>query len=89
MTLEIRRDGEITALPITIGESTNGGRRVGLIGITPVNKPIETGRTAQDMLTLQKYGAIAARAATRRPRPGIRRCSRCASSAASSPAMFL
>jgi regulator of sigma E protease len=25
-----------------------------------VNKPIETGRTAQDMLTLQKYGAFAA-----------------------------
>jgi regulator of sigma E protease len=59
-TLEIRRDGEILALPITIGENTAGGRRVGLIGITPVNKPIETGRTAQDMLTLQKYGPIAA-----------------------------
>jgi regulator of sigma E protease len=59
-TLEIRRDGEILALPITIGENTAGGRRVGLIGITPVNKPIETGRTAQDMLTLQKYGALAA-----------------------------
>lgn len=60
VTLEIRRDGEITALPLTIGESNTGGRRVGLIGITPVNKPIETGRTAQDMLTLQKYGALAA-----------------------------
>jgi regulator of sigma E protease len=60
VTLEIRRDGEITALPLTIGESNTGGRRVGLIGITPVNKPIETGRTAQDMLTLQKYGVMAA-----------------------------
>jgi regulator of sigma E protease len=60
VTLEIRRDGEITALPLTIGESNTGGRRVGLIGITPVNKPIETGRTAQDMLTLQKYGALEA-----------------------------
>jgi regulator of sigma E protease len=60
VTLEIRRDGQITALPLTIGESNTGGRRVGLIGITPVNKPIETGRTAQDMLTLQKYGALAA-----------------------------
>lgn len=59
-TLEIRRNGEVTALPITIGENTVGGRRVGLIGITPVNKPIETGRTAQDMLTLQKYSAIGA-----------------------------
>jgi regulator of sigma E protease len=60
VTLEIRRDGEVTALPITIGESNNGGRRIGLLGITPVNKPIETGRTAQDMLTLQKYGVMAA-----------------------------
>lgn len=60
VTLEIRRDGEIMALPLTIGESNTGGRRVGLIGITPVNKPIETGRTAEDMLTLQKYGVTAA-----------------------------
>lgn len=60
VTLEIRRNGEIAALPITIGESNNGGRRVGLIGITPVNKPIQTGRSAQDMLTLQKYGVTAA-----------------------------
>jgi regulator of sigma E protease len=60
VTLEIRRNGEVTAVPLTIGESSNGGRRVGLIGITPVNKPIATGRTTQDMLTLQKYGPLAA-----------------------------
>ena len=60
VTLEIRREGEITALPITIGESDTGGRRVGLLGIRPVNEPIETGRTAQDMLTLQKYGVVGA-----------------------------
>jgi regulator of sigma E protease len=60
VTLEIQRNGEIIALPITIGQSNNGGRRVGLIGITPVNKPIETGRTAEEMLTLQKYGVVAA-----------------------------
>lgn len=60
VTLEIRRNGEITTLPLTIGESSEGGPRIGLIGVTPVNKPIETGRTAQEMLTLQKYGVIAA-----------------------------
>jgi regulator of sigma E protease len=59
-TLEIRRDGEVTALPITIGENTVAGRRIGLIGVTPVNQPIETGRTAKDMVTLQKYGVFAA-----------------------------
>jgi regulator of sigma E protease len=63
VTLEIRRDGELQAVPIKIGESTTGNRRVGLIGITPVNKPIETGRTSDEMVTLQKYGAMAAMSA--------------------------
>lgn len=60
VTLEIRRDGQVTTLPVTIGESTAGGRTVGLIGVTPVNEPIETGRTTEDMFTLQKYGVIGA-----------------------------
>lgn len=60
VTLEIRRDGAIIAVPLTIGENTVGGRRVGLIGITPVNKPIETGRTIKDLFTVQKYGPVAA-----------------------------
>ena len=60
VTLEIRRSGEVLSVPVTIGENNAGGRRVGLIGVTPVNKPIETGRTAQDLFTLQKYGVFAA-----------------------------
>ena len=59
-TLEIRRDGAITSLPITIGESTSGGRKVGLIGIMPVPKVIETGRSRDDLFTVQKYGVIGA-----------------------------
>lgn len=58
--LEIRRDGAVTTLPITIGENTVAGRRTGLIGITPANQPMATGRTAKDMLTVQKYGVFAA-----------------------------
>jgi regulator of sigma E protease len=58
ITLQIRRAGEVTAVPLTIGENTVGSRKVGLIGITPVNEPIQTGRTAQDLFTLQKYGVI-------------------------------
>ncbi|MBL8270246.1 RIP metalloprotease RseP [Steroidobacter sp.] len=58
VTLEIRRNGELQSLPVTIGENSAGGRTVGLIGVTPVNQPIETGRTAQDLFTLQKYGVI-------------------------------
>lgn len=58
VTLEIRRDGQVSSVPVTIGQSTAGGRTVGLIGVTPVNEPIETGRTPQDMFTLQKFGVI-------------------------------
>ncbi|HEY0943077.1 MAG TPA: RIP metalloprotease RseP [Steroidobacter sp.] len=58
VTLEIERDGQAMSVPITIGETTSGGRTVGLIGVTPVNQPIETGRTPQDLFTLQKYGVL-------------------------------
>lgn len=67
ITLEIRRGEELITVPVTIGESSAGAgggvginarRPIGLIGVTPVNKPLETGRTAQDMFTLQKYGVI-------------------------------
>lgn len=60
VTLEIRRDGQIMSVPLTIGESTNGGKTTGLIGIGPENKPIKTGRTFDDMVALQKYGVFAA-----------------------------
>ncbi len=60
VTLEIRRGGATLPLPITIGEDTVAGRSVGRIGVAPQNKPIDTGRTAQDLLTLQKYGVAAA-----------------------------
>jgi regulator of sigma E protease len=58
VTLEVRRAGEIVQVPITIGADTVAGRRVGRIGVAPANKPLESGRTAQDMLTVQKYGPI-------------------------------
>ncbi|HEY0683599.1 MAG TPA: RIP metalloprotease RseP [Steroidobacter sp.] len=58
--IEIRRDGQVMTLPITIGESTTGGRRTGMIGVVPVNEPIATGRTTEDLFTLQKYGVFAA-----------------------------
>jgi regulator of sigma E protease len=60
VTLEIRRQGQIMSVPLTIGESTAGGKRIGLIGIGPENKPIKTGRTFEDMVALQKYSPIAA-----------------------------
>jgi regulator of sigma E protease len=60
VTLDVRRSGEVVQVPITIGADTVAGKRVGRIGIAPVNKPLETGRTQQDMLTVQKYGLIEA-----------------------------
>jgi regulator of sigma E protease len=60
VTLTIRRAGSTLSLPITIGEDTVAGKSVGRIGVAPQNKPIDTGRTAQDLLTLEKYGVAAA-----------------------------
>jgi regulator of sigma E protease len=60
VTLEIRRSGEILQLPVTVGEEKVGGKQVGRIGVAPVRAPLPSGRTAQEMLTLEKYGPVAA-----------------------------
>jgi regulator of sigma E protease len=60
VTLQVRRDGAVRDMKVTIGEETKGGRKTGLIGIAPKDQRIPTGRTLEDMLTLQKYGAVAA-----------------------------
>jgi regulator of sigma E protease len=60
VTLEIRRDGAVRALPVTIGQDSRGGIKTGLIGIAPKDQPIPTGLTRQDVQTLQQYGAVAA-----------------------------
>ncbi len=38
-------------------KTRRAGRKIGLIGIAPKDQRIPTGRTLEDMLTLQKYGA--------------------------------
>jgi len=60
VTLEVRRDGQTLPVPLTIGESMEGGKLIGRIGVGPENKPIKTGRTYEDMVALQKYGPLAA-----------------------------
>lgn len=58
--IEIKREGSVMTLPITVGEQTAAGKTVGFIGIGPTNEPLPGGRNPQDMLTLQKYGPVAA-----------------------------
>lgn len=60
VTLQVRRDGQIISVPLTIGEGETGGKRTGLIGIGPENKPLKTGRTVEDMVALQKYSVLPA-----------------------------
>jgi regulator of sigma E protease len=60
VTLQVRRDGAVRDMKVTIGEEAKGGRKTGLIGIAPKDQRIPTGRTLDDMLTLQKFGAVAA-----------------------------
>ena len=58
VTLEVRRGDDTMDVPLTVGEQTVGDRKVGLIGIQPVNTPLDSGRTVQEMLGLEKYGPL-------------------------------
>ncbi|HLS81558.1 MAG TPA: RIP metalloprotease RseP [Steroidobacter sp.] len=60
VTLSIRRDGATLELPIVIGEAQQGTRTVGRIGVAPANRPLDSGRSAAELFTMQKYGAAAA-----------------------------
>lgn len=60
VTLEIDRGGQILQIPITVGEEAADGKRVGRLGVSPTGKPIEGRVKPQDMLTLEKYGPLAA-----------------------------
>jgi regulator of sigma E protease len=60
VTLQVRRDGAVRDMKVTIGEESKAGRKTGLIGIAPKDQRIPTGRTLEDMLTLQKYSPVAA-----------------------------
>jgi regulator of sigma E protease len=60
VTLVVKRGDEMLQVPVTVGEQTVGNRQVGLIGIQPVNRPLDSGRTVQEMLGLEKYGPVAA-----------------------------
>jgi|HigsolmetaAR201D_1030396.scaffolds.fasta_scaffold01736_12 regulator of sigma E protease len=58
--LEVRRGEETLQIALTVGEQTVGDRKIGLIGIQPVNRPLESGRSVEEMLGLEKYGVLAA-----------------------------
>jgi len=59
ITLQVRRDGSVREMRVTIGEDTEAGQKIGRIGIAPKNdQRIPTGRTAEDMQTMQKYGVL-------------------------------
>jgi regulator of sigma E protease len=60
VTLQVRRDGAVRDIRVTIGEAKQAGTRIGLIGVRPKDQPIPTGLTREDVQTLQQYGAVAA-----------------------------
>ena len=60
VTLQVRRDGAVRDIRVTIGEATQAGNKIGLIGVRPKDQPIPTGLTREDVQTLQQYGAVAA-----------------------------
>jgi len=58
--LEIRRGGATLELPVTVGEQEIAGKKVGRIGIGPANRILESGRTIDEVQTLQKHGPLQA-----------------------------
>lgn len=58
-TLTVRRNGAALSLPITIGQEVVDGKRIGRIGVAPINRPLDR-EAAQNMFTLQKYGPVTA-----------------------------
>jgi regulator of sigma E protease len=60
VTLHVRRDGSERDIRVTIGEDTEAGQKVGRIGISPKDQRIPTGRTEDEVRTIQKYGMVPA-----------------------------
>jgi regulator of sigma E protease len=60
VSLQVRRGSAVQDVRVTIGEVASGGKKIGRVGIAPKDQRIPTGRTMEDVLTLQKYGAVAA-----------------------------
>ena len=60
VTLHVRRDGAERDLRVTIGEDTEAGQKVGRIGIQPKDQRLPTGRTEDDVRTIQKFGVVPA-----------------------------
>jgi len=59
VTLEVERKNEIVEIPLTVGEESVDGKRVGRLGIAPGGKPIANdGIKPDDMLALEKYGPV-------------------------------
>lgn len=56
--LEIRRNGAVLDVPVTVGQEVVGERHIGRIGIQPSNRIIDTGRSIAEIQTLQKYGPV-------------------------------
>jgi regulator of sigma E protease len=58
-TLEIRRGGQILKLNLVVGERPEDPK-VGQLGVLPINKPLQTSRTVDDMMGLEQYGPVEA-----------------------------
>lgn len=58
--LEIRRDGAVLNVPVTIAAETAGNRTVGRIGVGSTGNPLPSGRSVEEMSTLEKFGPLAA-----------------------------
>ncbi|HMN46228.1 MAG TPA: RIP metalloprotease RseP [Povalibacter sp.] len=58
ITFTVERNGQTLELPVTIGESIENGQSIGRIGVAPSGRILDSNIKREDMLAVQKYGAL-------------------------------
>ena len=60
IVLQVRRGEQTLDVPVKVREEVVAGKSVGRIGIGPPDTPLDSAIELKDMLTVQKYGIVAA-----------------------------
>ncbi len=58
--LQVKRNDQRINLQVSVGEVNEAGRKIGRIGVGSSGMPIPGGRSANDMVTVQKFGVLPA-----------------------------
>jgi regulator of sigma E protease len=58
--MQVKRKDQRINLQVSVGEANEAGRKIGRIGVGSSGVPLAGGRTANEMVTVQKFGVLPA-----------------------------